>query len=200
MTNKYFSKIKNLFDNSDPKFVPEKTFVRQQIARQKEYLSDIQKANKAKVVFESIEQEKAFIDAKTILLYWSMPDELPTHDFIRKWSSEKQILLPVVKGHEMLIKPYKDEENLVANKWGIWEPDVQGQFMRAIDLVIVPGIAFDKRKNRLGRGKGYYDKYFTNKRIVKWGVCFDCQLLEKIPAAPFDIKMDKVFTSLSIVE
>lgn len=199
MTN-IFSKFVNLFDSSNPKFVPEKTFVRQQIARQKEYLSDIHKVNEANAIFSAIECEKTFVEAKTILLYWSMPDELPTHDFIRKWSSKKQILLPVVKGDEMLIKPYKDEDNLVANKWGVWEPDVQGQFMRAIDLVIVPGIAFDKRRNRLGRGKGYYDKYFTNKRIVKWGVCFDCQLLDKIPAAPYDIKMDKIFTASRTVE
>lgn len=195
-----FEKIKNLLDSSEPKAMPEKTLVRQQVARQKDYLSDYQKINDGILVFEKIEREKKFIDSRTILLYWSMPDELPTHDFIRKWSSEKQILLPVVKDGEMLIKPFKDEDSLVVNKWGIWEPEAQGEFMRSIDLVIVPGMAFDKRKNRLGRGKGYYDKYFTKKNITKWGVCFDCQLLERIPSVAYDIKMDKVFAPLSTIE
>jgi 5-formyltetrahydrofolate cyclo-ligase len=77
---------------------------------------------------------------------------------------------------------------------GIWEPEAQKEYLKQIDLVIAPGIAFDKNKNRLGRGKGYYDKYFNGKKITKIGVCYDFQLLENIPVEPFDVKMDKIIT------
>jgi 5-formyltetrahydrofolate cyclo-ligase len=72
--------------------------------------------------------------------------------------------------------------------------------MSKIDLVIAPGIAFDKNKSRLGRGKGYYDRFFINKRIVKIGVGFDFQLLESIPVNQFDIKMDKIITPSFSIE
>ena len=100
----------------------------------------------------------------------------------------------------MLIKPFSTKEELKQGSLGIWEPDTQKEYLNSIDLVIVPGVAFDRDKSRLGRGKGYYDRYFINKRIVKIGVCFDFQLLESIPIDSFDIKMDKVVTNSILIE
>jgi len=67
-------------------------------------------------------------------------------------------------------------------------------------LVIAPGIAFDRKRRRLGRGKGYYDIYFKDKKMKKWGVAFDFQLLDLVPVANFDIKMNKVFTPSFTIE
>lgn len=92
------------------------------------------------------------------------------------------------------------KEDLKQGSYGIWEPETQREYINKIDLVIVPGIAFDKNKCRLGRGKGYYDRYFMNKRIKKIGIGFDFQLLDEVPTSSFDIKMDKVITPSHIVE
>ena len=70
------------------------------------------------------------------------------------------------------------------------ENDYEGK----IDLIIVPGICFDKANNRLGFGKGYYDKYLANKNIKKFGICFKEQLLDDIPTDNNDIKMDLIIT------
>lgn len=172
----------------------EKAKIRRRIRNKKNILSDMEKAQSSQLVFEKIESLPEFINAKSVLLYWSLPDELPTHNFIVKWSTKKQMLLPMVKGDKMLIKPFTTAEELRKSDMGIWEPDAQKEYMRQIDLVIVPGIAFDKNKNRLGRGKGYYDRYFNNKNITKIGICYDFQLLEVIPTEPFDVRMDKVVT------
>ncbi len=172
----------------------EKAKIRRRIRNKKNILSDMEKAQSSQLVFEKIESLPEFINAKSVLLYWSLPDELPTHNFIVKWSTKKQMLLPMVKGDKMLIKPFTTAEELRKSDMGIWEPDAQKEYMRQIDLVIVPGIAFDKNKNRLGRGKGYYDRYFNNKSITKIGICYDFQLLEVIPTEPFDVRMDKVIT------
>ena len=177
----------------------EKELIRERIKKKKQQLTDKEKEIEAANVFEKIEALPEFINAHNIMIYWSMPDELPTHDFIIRWSKKKTMLLPVVKGEDMLIKPFSTKEELKQGSLGIWEPDVQKEYLNSIDLVIVPGVAFDRDKSRLGRGKGYYDRYFINKRIVKIGVCFDFQLLESIPIDSFDIKMDKVITSSILI-
>lgn len=178
----------------------EKELIRERIKKKKQQLTDKEKEIEAANVFEKIEALPEFINAHNIMIYWSMPDELPTHDFIIRWSKKKTMLLPVVKGEDMLIKPFSTKEELKQGSLGIWEPDTQKEYLNSIDLVIVPGVAFDRNKSRLGRGKGYYDRYFINKRIVKIGVCFDFQLLESIPIDSFDIKMDKVVTNSILIE
>ena len=178
----------------------EKELIRERIKKKKQQLTDKEKEIEAANVFEKIEALPEFINAHNIMIYWSMPDELPTHNFIIRWSKKKTMLLPVVKGEDMLIKPFSTKEELKQGSLGIWEPDTQKEYLNSIDLVIVPGVAFDRDKSRLGRGKGYYDRYFINKRIVKIGVCFDFQLLESIPIDSFDIKMDKVVTNSILIE
>ena len=180
--------------------ISEKELIREKIKKKKQQLTDKEKEIEAANVFEKIEALPEFINAHNIMIYWSMPDELPTHNFIIRWSKKKTMLLPVVKGEDMLIKPFSTKEELKQGSLGIWEPDVQKEYLNSIDLVIVPGVAFDRDKSRLGRGKGYYDRYFINKRIVKIGVCFDFQLLESIPIDSFDIKMDKVVTNSILIE
>lgn len=179
--------------------ISEKELIREKIKKKKQQLTDKEKEIEAANVFEKIEALPEFINAHNIMIYWSMPDELPTHNFIIRWSKKKTMLLPVVKGEDMLIKPFSTKEELKQGSLGIWEPDTQKEYLNSIDLVIVPGVAFDRDKSRLGRGKGYYDRYFINKRIVKIGVCFDFQLLESIPEDSFDIKMDKVITSSILI-
>jgi len=192
--------IEKLFHKKQPDISLDKHEIREHIRHKKAQISDKEKQIQSAAVFEKIENLTEFQNAQNILVYWSMPDELSTHNFIIKWSRKKQLLLPVVKGDEMLIKPFSSKDELKQGSLGIWEPDVQKEFLHAIDLVIVPGMAFDKDKSRLGRGKGYYDKYFINKNVVKIGVCFDFQLLDKIPTATFDIKMDKVITKSATIE
>ena len=92
------------------------------------------------------------------------------------------------------------EEQLRRGQLGIWEPETNENYKGIVDLVIVPGIAFDLAGNRLGRGKGYYDRFFSELEIPKWGVAFDFQLLPIIPISENDIKMDKVFTPSKLIE
>jgi len=192
--NLFFKQILNKLKRKKHIEESEKAKIRRRIRNKKNVLSDMEKSQSSIAVFEKIEALSEFINAKSVLLYWSLPDELPTHNFIVKWSSKKQMLLPMVKGEKMLIKPFTSADELRKSDMGIWEPDAQKEYLRQIDLVIVPGIAFDRNKNRLGRGKGYYDRYFNNKNITKIGICYDFQLLEIIPTEPFDVRMDKIIT------
>jgi len=178
----------------------EKQQIRVHIRQLLKSLSDSEKTKDAGKVFSIIENMPEFQQTEKILLYWSLPDELPTHFFVEKWSKEKQIFLPSIKDAEVVIKLFIDTHQMKPGLFNIAEPDNEYEFNDDINLIIVPGMAFDKAKNRLGRGKGYYDRSLSCTKAIKWGVGFDCQLLEKIPTNHFDIKMDKIIVPSTIIE
>ncbi len=196
----FFSFLNFLKDEDEDSVDLEKSLIRHKIRSLKKELTDEQKIEASKKVFEKIEQLPDFIKANTVLLYWSTSRELPTHDFIEKWSKEKKILLPVVVGKMMVIKPFTSRENLTRSELGIWEPQAQESYLSEIELAIIPGSAFDKKKRRLGRGRGYYDTYLKKRKIKKWGVCYDFQLVDSVPYMEHDIKMNKVITPSTTID
>lgn len=146
-------------------------------------------------ILAALEAHPAFRAAHIVLLYYSLKDEVDTHEFVRKWSREKRILLPVVVGDDLELRVYTGPEDLATGSYGIEEPT--GELFTdyaAIDFVAVPGVAFDNAGNRLGRGKGYYDRLLPRLTAFKAGICFPFQLVEEVPAEPFDIRMDTIIT------
>lgn len=192
---KYWINLLTTFFKSKKRILEsEKSRIRRRIRNKKNILSDLDKAYAVSKVFEKIEQLPQFQQANKVLLYWSMVDELATHSFIEKWSAKKQIFLPMVKNEKLLVKPFTTKADLFKSELGIWEPVTQREYLNQIDLVIVPGIAFDRKLNRLGRGKGYYDRYFEKANVMKIGIGYDFQLFENLPTSAHDIKMDKIIT------
>lgn len=175
----------------------EKKEIRKQIREQKkQYFPEICK-EKSVSVWEQVEKDEHFRMAKVILAYWSMEDEVFTHDFICKWAEKKVVLLPCVRGNELDIRYFEGKEALCPGEgYAIPEPvgELFTEFDR-IDVILVPGVAFDVDGNRLGRGKGYYDKILKLTRAYKMGVCFDFQFLDQVPTEDHDISMDKVICS-----
>lgn len=143
-----------------------------------------------------LEAQPAFKEAHTILLYHSMKDEVHTHSFIEKWSKQKTIILPVVVGDMLELRHFTGSEDLKPGSYGIAEPT--GKLFNdytAVDIAVIPGVAFDLSGHRLGHGKGYYDKLLPKlSTAVKAGICFPFQLVEEVPTEPFDIPMDIIIT------
>jgi len=147
-----------------------------------------------------LEETKLFQQAECIALYHALPGEVETADFIEKWADTKTLLLPVVEGEDLFLLPYKGKNNLQCGVYGIMEPERCDPWPEdRIDLLIIPGIAFDRLGNRLGRGKGYYDRLLTTFSSPKIGLCFDFQLVDQVPTEPFDICMDGVVTNKEVV-
>ncbi|MFH1120347.1 MAG: 5-formyltetrahydrofolate cyclo-ligase [Bacteroidota bacterium] len=146
---------------------------------------------------KQVEELPGFINSTTLMVYWSIKGEVYTHDFIRKWVGKKRIILPSVDGENMYLK--QSDENSCMIPGDIYDiPEPEGPLFvnyNEIDLIVVPGIAFDKSNNRMGRGKGYYDRFLHSKNATKAGVCFRFQLFDKIPAGEYDVKMDMVITN-----
>lgn len=172
----------------------QKNELRRLIRTRKSHFAIEELRQKSALIFTQIEKKSYFLDAQTIFAYWSMDGEVNTHDFILKWAKKKQFILPVVRGNELELRFFDGIQSLKqGSSFGIMEPT--GKIVNdltGIDLIIVPGIAFDKAGNRLGRGKAYYDKTLSNCNALKLGVCFDFQLIENIPIEPHDIIMNEV--------
>lgn len=172
----------------------EKSDIRRKIKALRTMLSDEDKNSAAEEVFEQLEKTAAFLLADKILMYHSLPDELQTIAFLKKWGGRKKFFLPRVNGVNLDILPY-DQSRLELGSFQIEEPTGDDLTDPAeIELIIVPAVAFDRNGNRLGRGKGFYDRLLQTTRATKIGVGYDFQLLEEIPAEPHDIPMDMVIT------
>lgn len=178
----------------------EKKQIRFDMRHLKEELSTEEKENEAAKVFQRIEKMPEFIEANTILIYWSTTDELPTHNFIQKYCNQKLIILPSINADKLVLKRFSSDATMVQRALGIWEPDLLEIYSGKIDLVIVPGVAFDSKKNRLGRGKGYYDRFFRRNKTLKIGVGFDFQLINKVPINRNDMRMDRIVTPSKTIE
>jgi len=146
-------------------------------------------------LLEKLEQHPKFAAARTVLLYYSLGDEVQTHDFVEKWYRQKKVLLPVVKGDVLELRVYAGKESMKTGEYHIEEPT--GEAFTAygeIDFAVIPGVSFDAKGNRLGRGKGYYDRLLPQLCSYNIGICYDFQVSESIPTEPFDRTMDEVWT------
>lgn len=148
----------------------------------------------SEAIMQKLETDAHFLQAQTVLLYHSLPDEVNTHEFIRKWGQVKTLLLPAVVGDDLELKVYSPSHELHPGAFGISEPGgTNFTDYASIGFVAVPGMAFDKAGNRLGRGKGYYDRLLPKlPNAYKAGICFPYQLVEEVPTEVTDIKMDSV--------
>jgi 5-formyltetrahydrofolate cyclo-ligase len=174
----------------------EKKALRQLIKQRLTSIGYDETLQRSGVLFSKLEQHAVFQQAQTVMLYWSMKGEVHTHDFAIKWAKDKEIILPVVRGDKLHLKKFTGTQSLiVGEKYGIQEPDGENfTDLGAIDLVIVPGVAFDKAKNRMGHGKGYYDGLLPNLRAYKIALCFNFQMVDEVPTETHDIKMDEIIT------
>jgi len=175
----------------------DKKELRKQIKALKKQYSLEQKMEMSRPLWDVLGQKAIFREARTVLLYWSMDDEVFTHDYVCKWAGKKTVLLPCVKGDVLELRVFTGMESLrPGESFGILEPvgELYTDY-EAIDLIVVPGVAFDRQGNRLGRGRGYYDKILKETPAArKVGICFGFQLVEQVPVDELDVRMDLVIS------
>lgn len=182
----------------DDEFIPLiKDVLRKQMRKRKRALTTEEKLADEKEVFDTIDGLKLLEGAHHVMLYYSLPDELPTHATVEQWAKrpDMKIYLPRVKGDDIEVVPYTGPDSLSDdNPFHIAEPVGEAVDPAALDAVIVPGVAFDRHANRMGRGRGYYDRLLTQGNLYTIGVCHDCQILDHIPCEPHDRPLDCVIS------
>lgn len=170
--------------------------IRKHIASLKKQYTPQQLLQYSNKVLEQLASNRHFREAKTVLLYHSLPDEVNTHDFIKSLAEKKNVLLPVVVGDVLEIRRYTGDNDLKLGSFNILEPCGEPfTNLEEIDVAVVPGVGFDRENNRLGRGKGYYDKLLCQMPdVYRIGICFPFQFLDKLPCEEHDIKMHEVIS------
>ena len=143
-------------------------------------------------IIDQLEQMACFRDAKTVLLYYPIQNEVDVLPLVKKYKHEKTLLFPVSHRRSMTVHPYAGNEHMHRGKFGIPEPTTPA-YTGDIDLVIVPAVAFDAKGRRLGRGGGYYDRFIKKlTHAVLVGVGYDFQLVDEVPAARHDQHVHRI--------
>ena len=147
------------------------------------------------LIMAQLEQMSAFREAKTVLLYYPIHNEVDLRPLLTKYKGQKIFLLPVTHRHSMEVRPYDGEDMMRRGRLGVPEPQTS-TYHGHIDVIIVPGVVFDQHRHRIGRGGGYYDRFLRKQLTAKKvGVCYSFQLKKHtIPHSWRDEKLDRIIT------
>ena len=135
------------------------------------------------------------------MAYYPLKGEVAILEFMRRAQSQKRFCFPVMDAKVNNLRVFTasaDLQRFVRGPFGVMEPDIklnQEVDIGEIDMILIPGLAFDYRKNRLGRGGGFYDRFLKSVTppTVRVGLAFDFQILESLPVDPdYDIKVDVI--------
>ena len=134
--------------------------------------------------------------ARMIAAFAALPGE---PDVLDPWPGDKRVALPRIAGGDLVFHWVAGRDELLPGKFGIPEPCADASLAgNEFDLILVPGLAFDLRGGRLGRGKGFYDRFLAKAHGLRAGLCFDDQIVGDVPLEPHDLRMDFVITPSSV--
>lgn len=175
--------------------VMDKKEFRQHIRALLRGLSTEERARLSEVATLKLISSEEWKNASSVMLYLSMNEEIDTSFLIDVATREgKRLFVPRINGDDLVVCEY-DKNNLVPGVFGILEPGNDAfvlQDYSCLDLVIVPGLAFTDVGLRLGRGKGYYDRFLPKVTCPKIALAFPLQVVSGLPFDEYDVRIDKV--------
>lgn len=169
---------------------------RSRLALTKEYIS-----SKSRTIKEKLFSLDEFRQAKTVMFYHSFDNEVSTADMIKEALNNKVVALPYLVENQISVSIIHNADDLERSSLGIKEPKEKRDLNADdIDIIIVPGIAFDRRGNRLGYGRGCYDKFLKKAgKAIKIALAYGPQVIEEVPAGIHDVRMDIIITDKEII-
>lgn len=161
-----------------------------------------QRAAKSREIEGRLFSLPEFKSARVVLFFASFQSEVDTIPMIRRaLASGKRVVLPKVEGKELELFEIRNIDSDVSpGAWGIPEPRGSAPVkLDELDIIIVPGAAFDERGNRLGYGAGFYDKLLSNFTKLSVALAFEEQIVPKVPADPHDVPVRKIITEKRVI-
>ena len=161
---------------------------------------------KSQLACDLLVTTEQFQGASTIMLFLSLPHEIETSEAIlAAWQAEKTVAVPKVSWEQRHMIPVQInslETGFSTNALGLRNPTTGAPVpFGDIDLVVTPGLAFDVKGNRLGRGGGYYDRFLAHDRLKAWkcGFAFAEQVIDSVPVGDHDQPMDMLITDPRVI-
>ncbi len=182
--------------------------MRREILTRRGMLSEREILEKSQAIFQHLRHFPSYKAAQNVMVYIDFRSEVKTHEIIQDLINvDKKAIVPICvpATREMILSHLKNPaEELAEGNFGVFEP--KEEYIRPIDaaeidLVIVPGVAFDREGYRIGYGGGYYDRFFEKlpKKIPAVALAFDLQLVEAVPTESFDQAVDYIITESEII-
>ena len=166
-------------------------------------IPEVSRTQKSSTIIKKLEEIDVYKNAEHVLFYYTHGSEVDTIPAINKWIKEKNIYLPKLKDkNEFIALPFRNFDALKKGIFKIPEPigvKEDGDYEKKLDLIIVPGVAFDQEGTRLGMGKGFYDRYLRHlPHTPRIALAFEEQVLESIPKDPYDEPVNIIITDENI--
>ena len=189
---------------------PDRTQLRREIRAVRRAMSARERASRSQALVKNLSRSHLLWSAQRIVCFWPNDGEVDLRSlFTALWRCNKQVLLPVIDGVSLWFAPYTATCKLRENQFGIPEPVFkrdQACSTVAIDLVLMPLVAFDQQGNRLGMGGGYYDRTFAylrhRKRLLRphlIGTAYSFQEQECLPLRAWDVPLNGIVTDKAYI-
>jgi 5-formyltetrahydrofolate cyclo-ligase len=165
-------------------------------------LSPEERTAKSREIEERLFALPEFTSARIVLFFASFRSEVDTISMIRRaLASGKRVILPKVQGKELSLYEICDfDDDVAPGAWGIPEPKgAKLAKLDEIDLMIMPGAAFDERGNRVGYGAGFYDRLLPAFRKMTIALAFEAQIVPDVPADSHDVPVDAIVTEKRVI-
>ncbi|WP_166830843.1 5-formyltetrahydrofolate cyclo-ligase [Thalassoroseus pseudoceratinae] len=183
-----------------------KSTLRKQIQTARAALPD--RESRSRSIHDRWIQSELHRDSQAVVCYVNVRSEVATRDVINSlWQAEKRVAVPYCVERHLELTWITSWTDLTAGRFGILEPTPQLRTdplrcppIDELDVVLVPGVAFDFHGGRLGHGQGFYDRLLSRlpQRTMLVGVAFDCQIVSHVPAEPHDIPMHFILTESTL--
>jgi 5-formyltetrahydrofolate cyclo-ligase len=180
-----------------------KKLLRKQALAERDRLSPDERKKKSSEIEERLFSLPEFRNARTVLFFASFRSEVETLPMVRRALADgKRVVLPKVRGSELeLFEVHDVERDIAPGAWGIPEPrESRTARVEDIDLIVVPGAAFDDQGNRIGYGAGFYDKLLPLYRGRTVALAFELQMVSTVPAVSHDIPVQKIITEKRVID
>lgn len=178
-----------------------KKHIRKTVFARRAQWSDDQVVQASEIIAQKVIETEAFRQAEQIYAYVDYNHEVSTKPIIEAaWKAGKQVAVPKVEGKALIFYHLKSYDQLEEGYFGIPEP-ASGEIVNWENpLMIMPGVAFDDQRHRVGYGGGFYDRFLEVHKIPTIAVAFDFQMMDQVPVEPTDILPDMIITETTIYQ
>ncbi len=180
-----------------------KSSIRKELLEKRKDLSESTREADSEIICKSLQNMSLIQDEKDLFVYHPKTPEVSLLSFI-SWALQhgKNVYFPRVLGDDMDFYQVKDLSELEKGNFGVYEPKLScPKVLVNQGICLIPGVGFDFGGNRIGYGRGYYDKYLSRYNdLYRLGIAYECQMVERIPKDPLDATLHAVLTPAALYE